>query len=115
VLLLRLVVSDRQETALLMLSRDFRSLLYVRERNILADAARVAAMPGDVACDIKIMCRLAKKPFVVDEFKIEELVATGKATTAEVASLLRARQITSFAHTPLPNDDVSFATWWRGH
>jgi hypothetical protein len=115
VLLLRLVASDRQETALLMLSSDFRSSLHLRERKILADAARVAAMPGDVACDIKIVCRLAKKPFVVDEFKIEELVATGKATTAEVASMLHARQITSFAHTPLPNDDVSLSRWWRDH
>jgi hypothetical protein len=114
VLLLRLVASDRQETALLILSNDFRSYLYTRERNILSDAARVAAMHGDVACDIKIMCRLAKKPFVVDEFKMEELIATGNATTAEVASMLRARQITSFAHTPLPNDDVSFSRWWRG-
>ncbi|HEV3500371.1 MAG TPA: hypothetical protein VGZ92_08590 [Bradyrhizobium sp.] len=115
VLLLRLVASDRQETALLMLSSDFRSSLYTRQQNILTDAARVAAMPGDVACDIKIMCRLAKKPFVVDEFKIEELIATGNATTAEVASMLRARQITPFAHTPLPNDDVSFLRWWRDH
>jgi hypothetical protein len=113
VLLLRLIASDRQETALLMLSSDFRSSLYTRQQNILTDAARVAAMPGDVACDIKIMCRFAKKPFVVDEFKIEELIATGKATTAEVASMLLARQITSFAHTPLPNDDVSFSRWWR--
>ena len=113
VLLLRLVVSDRQETALLVLSSDFRSSLYTRQRNILTDAARVAAMPGDVACDIKTMCRLAKKPFVVDEFKVEELIATGKTTTAEVASMLRARQITPFAHTPLPNDDVSFSHWWR--
>jgi hypothetical protein len=115
VLLLRLVASDRQETALLILSDDFRSSIYIRERNNLTDSARVAAMRGDVACDVKIVCRIAKKPFVVDEFKMEELVATGEATTAEVASMLRARQITSFAHTPSPHTDISLSRWWRNH
>ena len=57
VLLLRLVVSDRQETALLILSSEFRSSLYARERATLADAALVAAMPGDVACEVKVVCR----------------------------------------------------------
>ena len=32
--------------------------------------------------------REAKKPFVVDEFKMEELVATGRATKAQVAELI---------------------------
>jgi len=115
VLLLRLVASDRQETALLILSSDFRSSLYTRQQIILSDSARVAAMHGDVACDIKIVCRLAKKPFVVDEFKMEELVATGKTTTAELASTLSAHQIISFAHTPSPGADELFSVWWRNH
>ena len=112
-LLARLVVADRQETALLMLSRDFRSSVSTLEQNMRTDAARVAAMQGDVACDIKIICRVAKKPFVVDEFKMEELIATGRATEAEVASMLRARKITPFDHTPSPNAEVSITHWWR--
>lgn len=115
VLLLRLVASDRQETAMLILSSDFRSSLYTRQRNILSDSARVAEMHDDVACDIKIVCRLAKKPFVVDEFKMEELIATGKATTAEMASMLRARQISSFASTQSASADASFYHWWQNH
>lgn len=115
VLLLRLVVSDRQESALLVLNSDFRTSLTTRQRNILTDATRVAAMQGEVACDVKIVCRLAKKPFVVDEFKIEELIATGRATPTEVASMLRARQISSFAATPSTNPDASFSLWWRNH
>ena len=116
-LLLRLVVADRQETALLMLSSDFRSSLPALERNILIASERVAAMPGDVACDVKVICRHAGKPFVVDEFKMEELVATGKATTEEVASMLRARRISVFAATPstFGGADVSFLRWWREH
>jgi hypothetical protein len=114
-LLLRLVASDRQETALLILSSQFRSAVYAHQQAILADSADVAAMPGDVACEVKLVCRQAKKPFVVDEFKMEELVATGRATKAQVAAMLRARQIGTFAATPatVGGEDASFFNWWR--
>jgi hypothetical protein len=114
-LLLRLVVSDRQETAVLILSSQFRSAVYAHQQAILADSADVAAMPGDVACEVKLVCRRAKKPFVVDEFKMEELVATGRATKAQVAAMLRARQINTFAATPatVGGEDASFLHWWR--
>jgi hypothetical protein len=115
VLLLRLVVSDRQETALLILSTEFRSSVYAHQRAIVADSARVAAFQGDVACEVKLVCRRGKKPFVVDEFKMEELVATGKATKEQVAAMLRARQIGTFAATPatVGGEDASFLNWWR--
>jgi hypothetical protein len=114
-LLLRLVASDRQETALLILSSEFRSSIYAHQQAILADATHVAAMPGDVACEVKLVCRRAKKPFVVDEFKMEELVATGRATKEQVAAMLRARQIGLFAATPatVGGEDASFVHWWR--
>src|SRR5664279_2184509 len=63
VLLLRLVVSDRQETALLILSSEFRSSVYAHQQAILTDATQVAALQGDVACEVKLVCRRAKKPF----------------------------------------------------
>ena len=114
-LMLRLVVSDRQETALLILSNQYRSSVHAHQQAILADAAQVAAVRGDVACEVKLVCRLAKKPFVVDEFKMEELVATGRATKAQVAAMLRARQITTFDATPptIGGDDASLLNWWR--
>ena len=115
VLLLRLVASDRQETALLILSSEFRASLYTRQQATLTDSGLVAAMPGDVACEIKVVCRHAKKPFVVDEFKMEELVATGRVTKEQVASMLFARHISVFAATPatVGGDDVSILRWWR--
>ena len=115
VLLLRMVASDRQETALLILSSEFRSSLYANQQAILADSAHVAAIQGDVACEVKLVCRRAKKPFVVDEFKMEELVATGRATKAQVAEMLRSRQIGTFAATPatVGGEDASFVRWWR--
>jgi hypothetical protein len=112
-LLIRLIASDRQETALLVFSGDFRSSIYVNQRNVMNEAAQVAAMPGDVACANKVVCRLAGKPFVADEFKLEELVLTGKGTEAEVASMLGARRISSFANTGLAGADASLFRWWR--
>jgi hypothetical protein len=114
-LLIRLVASDRQETALLILSSDFRSSVYENQRNVLSEAAQVAAMSGDVACANKVACRLAGKPFVADEFKLEELVLTGKATEAEVVSMLDARQISLFSDAAAAGADVSLSRWWRSN
>jgi hypothetical protein len=112
-LLIRLIVSDRQETALLILSADFRSSTYANQRIVLSETAQVAAMTGDVACANKLVCRLAGKPFVADEFKLEELVLTGRATDADVASMLDARHITPFANAVQAGADASFSGWWR--
>jgi hypothetical protein len=95
-LVLRLFGSDRQETALLFLSDQFRSSVAAGERNLIDDVAQVVAIPGDVACTVKVVCRLAGKTFVVDEFKTEEMVAAGSATESDVAAMLKSRQITPF-------------------
>lgn len=114
-LLLRLIIADRQETALLVLSPEFREALYVSERNVAAEARAVAEQPGDVACEVKLVCRLAGKPFVVDEFKTDELVATGKATPADIAGMLEERGI---RHRPKtlptgPEASRSISRWWK--
>jgi len=96
ILVLRLVVSDRQGSALVLLSPQFRSFLHVEQQTVRDEAVQVAAMPGDVSCTNKVVCRAAGKPFVVDEFKMEELVATGKATPAGISALLRDRHIDVF-------------------
>lgn len=54
--------------------------LHAAEQAARDDAGRVAAINGDVFCSNKVVCRAAGKPFAVDEFKMEELVATGKMT-----------------------------------
>lgn len=116
ILLLRLIISDRQETALLLVSSDFRSSIAMSQNNVLSEAASVAAMRGDVACSVKVECRLAGKPFLVDEFKMEELVRTGKATTKEVADMLTNRHITPFVSN-VPTGlsfNTSLSHWWRG-
>jgi hypothetical protein len=113
ILLVRLIATDRQETALILLSDHFRSSLHAAERNVRNEATRVAAMPGDVGCDNKLICRIAGKRFVVDEFKMEELVKTGKATDADIATMLAERGITPFVSAPDSsiNADTSIRHW----
>ncbi len=114
-LLLRLLLTDRQETALLLLSPEFRDSIYASERNVLSEARIVAAMPGAAACFTKLVCRLAGKRFARDEFKKDQLVATGKATLADVAALLDANGITWLPKTQPTGAEAStsFLRWGR--
>jgi len=115
-LVLRLIVSDRQGSALVLLSPEFRSSAHAAEQAVLDDVKRVAAIPGDVFCSNKVVCRAAGKPFAVDEFKMEELVATGKATEADVSAWLHARRITVFDsghRTTAHSADTSLSRAWR--
>jgi hypothetical protein len=77
-LVLRLVVSDRQGSALVLLSPEFRARMPAAQQAALDDVKRVASIEGDVFCSNKVICRAARKPVAVDEFKMEEPVATGK-------------------------------------
>ena len=88
----------------------------LRLRRARDDAGLVAAIQGDVFCSNKVVCRAAGKPFVVDEFKMEELVATGKMTEAEISALLGSRRITVFEssdQTTVNVLDTSLSKAWR--
>lgn len=111
-LALRLLMADRQETALLILSPHFRSTVQDAERASLQEIAVVAAMIGDVACSNKVICRAAGKPFVVDEFKMEELVATGRATEKDVSASIKSRGITVFDSGPRTRDSWNTSLKW---
>jgi hypothetical protein len=114
-LLLRLFLADRQETALLLLSPEFRQSLYTSERNVQSEARSVASMPGNVACFVKLVCRLADKPFAVDEFKTDEMIATGKVTPADIAGMLEEKGI-RFRPKIGPTGaeaSASILRWWR--
>jgi hypothetical protein len=96
-LVLRLLVSERQESALVLLSPEFRASFGAGQQQSLDAAAQIAAIPGLVYCEgNNLLCRLAGKPFAVDDFKTAELVATGRITQQGLLALLRERQITVF-------------------
>lgn len=115
-LVLRLVVSDRQGSALVLLSPEFRTRMHAAQQATLDDVKRVASIEGDVFCSNKVVCRAAGKPFAVDEFKMEELVATGKMTEDEISALLKSRHITVFKsgdQTTVNVLDTSLSRAWR--
>jgi hypothetical protein len=115
-LVLRLVVSDRQGSALVLLSPEFRSSLHAAQQAVRDDAGRVAEIQGDVFCSNKVVCRAAGKPFAVDEFKMEEKVATGRASENEISKLLGDRHIVVFAsprNTTVHEIDTSLSRAWR--
>ena len=111
ILAARLVATDRHEPALLFFFPDFRSQLHAGERSVRAEADRVAAIPGDVYCSNKVVCRLAGKPFVVDDFKVEQMVATGSVTKPQLDDMLRLRKIVTFDSGVTGVVDTSVSRW----
>ncbi|MCP3477573.1 hypothetical protein NLM33_46300 [Bradyrhizobium sp. CCGUVB1N3] len=94
-LALRLVLSGRQESAQVLLDPQFRAR-YAASAEIMATAAAsVSRIPGPVYCKLNnLVCRAAGKAFVVDDFKTDQFLATGKATEADIAAMLQSRGIT---------------------
>ena len=96
-LVLRLLASGRHESAQVLFSPEFRSSHYAAAQSQRDTVARVAAMPGLVMCkNNNLLCRQAGKEFVVDDFKIDQFIATGRFTEADIEGMLRARHITAF-------------------
>jgi len=100
---------------LLLLSTEFRQSLYTNEHNVLIEAKAVAMMPGQTVCFVRLACRLAGKPFPVDEFEMDELVAAGKATPADISAMPEAKGIRWIPKTLTTgaDADTSFLRWWR--
>jgi hypothetical protein len=112
-LLIRLVAADRQETALLLLSNDFSASLHTSERNTSLEAEKVAAIPGDASCFTKLVCRIAGKPFVVDEFKTGEMIETGRVTQTEMSEALAAHKIRWIPTALWADPNTSLSAWLR--
>jgi hypothetical protein len=96
----RLVATLRIEPALVLFSPAYRAEYAAAAQGVRDDAARVAAIPGPVACDFKVVCRMAGKPFVYDDFRTEMLVATGASGGLDVEGLIRAHGLTHFRGDP---------------
>ena len=97
-LVARLLATDRQEPLLALFDPVFRAQFTTAEQTVRAEAAEVAVIDGAVACEVKIVCRAAGKPFVADDFKIEQMLAVGTISQGELDVLLREHNITLFKH-----------------
>ena len=102
-LTLRLLATDRHEPLLILFDPSFRAQFEANERATYKEVREVAGIEGLVFCSNKIVCRAAGKPFAVDDFKVEEMVATSAISAQDLARLLQKQQITTFKNDP--------ATW----
>lgn len=93
VLIVRLIASTRLEFAYVLFSPHYRAEAGDHAAIARAETARVAAMPGLVACSNLVVCRAAGKPFVYDHFKTMMMVETGMLTYAELGELTRRKGI----------------------
>jgi hypothetical protein len=89
ILVVRLLATFRIEPFLILFDPAYRSEFYVHAQAVREDAARVAAMPGPIACTVKMVCRMAGKPYVWDDFRTDMLIYSGAAKGLDAPSLVR--------------------------
>jgi hypothetical protein len=104
----RLLATLRIEPALVLFDPAYRAQYYENAEAVWAEAVRIAQMTGPVACDYKVVCRLAGKPFVYDDFRAEMLVATGASQGLDVEGLMRAHGLTYVHNDPRGGIDALF-------
>jgi hypothetical protein len=94
VLVARLLATLRIEPALVLFDPSYRAQYDANAEAVRQEAARIAKIPGPVACDFKVVCRLAGKPFSYDDFRAEMLVASGASGGLDEQGLIRAHGLT---------------------
>jgi hypothetical protein len=109
ILIVRLLISSRLEFAYVLFSPQYRALAAEHAAITRAEGARVAAIPGPVACQNLVVCRMAGKPFVYDHFWVTQLVETGRMTWQQVEQLARRKAIVKDETDPRAN----ITSLWR--
>ncbi|HKD27251.1 MAG TPA: hypothetical protein VKC66_15285 [Xanthobacteraceae bacterium] len=110
VVTVRLLATLRIEPALVLFDPDYRAQYFANARVVREEAARIAKIAGPVACDFKVVCRLAGKPFSYDDFRAEMLVATGASGGLDEQGLMRAHGLTYVHNDPRCGIEVLFRT-----
>ena len=100
VLVVRLLATLRTEPFLILFDPAYRAEFYVNAQAAREDAARVAAIPGPVACTLKIVCRMAGKPYVWDDFRTDMMIYSGAAKGLDAAGLVRQHGYTYYENDP---------------
>jgi hypothetical protein len=78
----RLALTAHLESALILFDPNYRRLIYNHAATAKKEAERVSHVPGLVYCSIKLVCRMAGKPFIFDDFKVQQLFLTGAISIA---------------------------------
>jgi hypothetical protein len=100
ILVLRLLATARIEPFLIITDPAYRAEFYSHAQVAREEAARIATIPGPVACHYKMICRMAGKPFVYDDFRAEMIVATGASHGLDERGLMRQHGLTYFQNDP---------------
>lgn len=100
ILVMRLLATLRIEPFLVLFDPAYRAEFYVHALAARQDAARVAAMPGPVACTVKIICRMAGKPYVWDDFRTDMLIYSGAAKGLDARGLIRQHGYAYYENDP---------------
>ena len=106
----RLLATLRIEPALVLFDPAYRAEYFENTEAVRAEAARIAQIPGPVACDYKVVCRLAGKPFAYDDFRAEMLVMIGASNGLDVEGLIRAHGLTRVHNDPRGGIEALFRT-----
>lgn len=100
-LIVRLLASDRQESGSVLFSPQFRASVYDAEQTQIDAAVQVALIAGPVLCrKDNLLCRRAGKAFVVDDFKTDQMTASGLFSEEDIGQLIKSRGITVFVSAP---------------
>jgi hypothetical protein len=110
VVAVRLLATLRIEPALVLFDPDYRAQYFANAQVVREEAARIAKIAGPVACDFKVVCRLAGKPFSYDDFRAEMLVATGASGGRDEQGLMRAHGLTYVRNDPRGGIEALFRT-----
>jgi hypothetical protein len=93
ILIARFLLSQHLAPYMFLFSPSFRAELNDRISVMKAESARLAALPGLLACDRQLACRFAGKPFVFDHFIVRELLDTGKLSQQDLAERMSNQKI----------------------
>jgi hypothetical protein len=93
ILIARFLFSQHLAPYMFLISPSFRADLNERISVMKAESARLAALPGLLACDRQLACRFAGKPFVFDHFIVRQLLDTGKLSQQDLAERMASQKI----------------------
>jgi hypothetical protein len=93
ILIVRLLASTNTLPYRAVASPAFRVLVKEHAAEAEAEAARIRAIPGEVACSIPTVCRMAGKSYRIDGFNINQKLRTGKLTQAELNKAVAERHL----------------------
>jgi hypothetical protein len=93
ILIVRLLASTNTLSYRTLASPAFRALVAEHAAVAEAEAARIRLLPGEIACSIPTVCRMAGKSYRWDAHNIDQKLRAGKLTRDELNAAISARHL----------------------